>query len=216
MAPSGTLYTPIYDIPTLKALCRLLIELAPSYPMSETVCLLSLAVRFPSKSFSLLRKNMGLRHHDPFVVPEKDPSPEAWCPQASPRRQEQRGWKRGGDVSIPNAPISSFFHGLKEISYQSDTCISSPSWERHFFIPLSCLLKYSSSPFPPSINKLHELLPLLMDLSARLSPHPFHSSIHLVFPENNCDGKGCEWFSFQGMLSASPFEDELEDTKSGR
>ena len=106
------------------------IELAPSYPMSETVCLLSLAVRFPSKSFSLLRKNMGLRHHDPFVVPEKDPSPEAWCPQASPRRQEQRGWKRGGDVSIPNAPISSFFHGLKEISYQSDTCISSPSWER--------------------------------------------------------------------------------------
>lgn len=41
-----------------------------------------------------------------------------------------------------------------------------------------------------------------MDLSARLSPHPFHSSVHHVFPENNCDGKGCEWLSFQGMLSA--------------
>lgn len=69
MAPSGTVYTPIYDIPTLRSLCHLLIELALSYPVSETVCLLSLAVQSPSTSFSLLRKNMALRHHDPFVVP---------------------------------------------------------------------------------------------------------------------------------------------------
>ena len=97
-------------------------------------------------------------------------------------------------------PSSSFFHGLKEISYQSDTCVSSPSWERRFFIPLSCLLKYSSSPFPPSTHKLHKLLPLLTDLSAPLSPHPFHSSIYLVFPENNRDGKGCEWLSFSACF----------------
>lgn len=164
-----------------------------------------------------IKEKHGSETSWPLCCPQpKDPSPEACCPQASPRRRDQRGWKRGGDASIPNPPISSFFHGLKEISYQSDMCVSSPSWERHFFIPLSCWLKYSSSPFPPSVNKLHKLLPLLMDLSAPLSPHPSRSSVYLVFPENNCDGKGCEWLSFQCMLSASPFEDELEDTKSGR
>ena len=134
MAPSGTVYTPIYDIPTLRSLCHLLIELAPSYPMSETVCLLSLAVQSPSTSFSLLRKNMDLRHHDSFVVPSlRTQTLKLVVPQASPRRHDQRGWKRGGDASIPNPPISSFFHGLKEISYQSDTCVSSPSWEMRFF-----------------------------------------------------------------------------------
>lgn len=169
MAPSGTLYTPIYDIPTLNALCCLLIELAPVLSNVRNCVSPFPGCSVSQHKLSLLRENMGLRYHDPFVVPE-DPKP--WSLLASSASQEtvSREAGKGRDVSIPNPPISSFFHGLKEIGYQSDTCISSPSWRR-FFIPLSCLLKYSSSPFP-SINKLHELLPLLMDLSARLSPHP--------------------------------------------
>lgn len=161
--------------------------------MSETVCLLALAVQSPSINFSLLRKKMGLRHHYPFVVrSQRTQALKFVVHKPLPGDVTREGWKRGVEASISNPPTSSFFHGLKEISYQSDTCVSSPSWERRFFISLSCLLKYSSSPFPPSTNKLHELLPLLMDLSAPLSPHPFHSSLYLVFPENNCDGKGCE------------------------
>ena len=65
--------------------------------MSETVCLLSLAVQSPSTSFSLLRKNMDLRHHDSFVVPSlRTQTLKLVVPQASPRRHDQRGWKRGG------------------------------------------------------------------------------------------------------------------------
>ena len=187
-----TIPTYVY-IPTHKSLCHLLIGLAQPCPVSETVCLLALAVQSPSTNFSLLRKKNWSETSLPLCYPKpKDPSSDICCPQVSPRRRDQRGLEKGTGCIISNPPTSSFFHGLKEISYQSDTCVSSPSWERRFFIPLSCLLKYSSSPFPPSTHKLHKLLPLLTDLSAPLSPHPFHSSIYLVFPENNRDGKGCE------------------------
>lgn len=144
----------------------------------------------------------------------KDPNPEACCPSSLSQETWPERLEKGRGCIHPK-PTNQLFLSRTERNQLSVRYVCFLSFLGDaFLLPLSCLLKYSSSPFPPSVNKFHELLPLLMDLSAPLSPHPSRSSVYLVFPENNCDGKGCEWLSFQCMLSTSPFEDE--DTKSGR
>ena len=133
-------------------LCHLLVRLAQSCPMSEAMYLLALAVQSSSISFSLLRKKMGLGYHYPLAAPSlRTQALRSVVLKPLPGDMTREVWKRRGAAFISHPLVSSFFHGY----YPLNACNSSPSWERCFFTPVNCLLKYSSSPFPLSINQLH-------------------------------------------------------------
>ena len=90
-----TIPTYVY-MPTHKSLCHLLIGLVQPCPVSETVCLLALAVQSPSTNFSLLRKKKGSETSLALCCPKpKDPSSDICRPQASPRRCDQTGLEKG-------------------------------------------------------------------------------------------------------------------------